>query len=80
MIDITQFRTVKFKHYDKYGNLKHSYSDLVDRQKGPKSSTDIYFWILSDMPLEPTPVFSKSRKFWIPRVKVPKRIFFRFGG
>lgn len=63
-------KVYKFKRYDKTGNLKYSYQDIVDFKRGPVNCTDIYFWIISGMPLEPTPVFSKTRSWRVPKIRI----------
>lgn len=73
-------KVYKFKKYDAKGQLRYTFQDLQALKKGPVSCTDIYFWIVSGMPLEPTPPFSKVRVWRVPKIRIKPVLFFNSWG
>ena len=74
MLALNKLKKYEWKYYNKSGGLPFTLDELKARKAGPKTCTDIYFWIISGMPLEPTPAFSKARIWWVPKKRI-KRIF-----
>lgn len=74
MLVLSKLKKYEWKYYDKRGSLPFTLDELKAKRAGPKTCTDIYFWVIDGCKLEPTPAFVKRRVWWVPKIRI-KPIF-----
>ena len=69
MMNFLEIKKISQKVY-KFKKKYQSYWDVKEVLEGPKSDTDLYYWICSGMPITPKKPFTKSIKFHSPKIRI----------